>query len=212
MFARIHDKLGTAGLVVALVALIAALGGTAIAAVDRLSKQEKKEVTKIAKKYAGPAGATGPQGPAGPAGAPGPQGPEGPVGPQGEEGEQGEEGPPGPTETKLPSGKTSTGNWAFATKSHAAYLIVNFPLRVEPEPQYHWLGVGGSNPNCPGTASNPKAAPGHLCFYAVEVANVSGPELVAASTADTTSGWVGEFIPSGESEGYGYGSWAVTAQ
>ena len=214
MFTRIHDKLGTAGLVVAVVALVAALTGTAFAAVDRLSSQEKKEVKKIAKKLVvpGPAGAQGPAGPQGPAGAPGTPGAPGQDGQDGEEGPEGPQGPAGPTETKLPTGKTSTGDWAFATKGHADYLTINFPLNVVPAPEYHWLGKEGTDPNCPGTATDPKANPGHLCIYALEVANVSGPELVGASTADATSGWVGEFVPQGEAEGYGYGSWAVTAK
>ncbi|HEV2790541.1 MAG TPA: hypothetical protein VGV69_04500 [Solirubrobacterales bacterium] len=212
MFTRIHDKLGTAGLVVAVTALIAALGGTAFAAVDRLSSQEKKEVKKIVKKFTPPLGAPGAPGPTGPQGAPGTPGAPGQDGQDGEEGPEGPQGPAGPTETKLPSGKTLTSNWAFATKGHAAYVDINFSLRVTPEPEYHWLGVGGSDPNCPGTATDPQAAPGHLCIYALEVANVEGPNLIGASTADTTSGWVGEFVPEGEAEGYGYGSWAVTAK
>jgi hypothetical protein len=208
MFTRIHNKLGTAGLVVAIVALIAALAGTAFAAVDKLSPREKKEVTKIAKKFA----TGGLQGPAGPVGPIGPKGDAGPRGEGGPEGKEGEQGPAGPTETKLPEGKTSTGNWAVAVKGHSDYLVINFPLRVEPAPVYHWLGTGGSNPNCPGTAADPKAAPGHLCIYAVNYTNLgSEPDLIAASTADLTSGWVGEVIPGGEAEGYGYGSWAVTA-
>jgi hypothetical protein len=210
MFSRMHNKLGTAGLVVAIVALVAAVGGTAIAALPGLNAKQKKQVTTIAKKFAGQDGAQGIQGPVGPQGSPGPAGA---PGSEGDEGPQGPIGPAGPTETKLPSGKTSTGNWALAVKGHSDYLTLNFPLRVEPQPEaWHWLGVGGSNANCPGTPQDPKAAPGHLCIYAVELANLSGPELVAGSTTDPTSGWVGEFIPGGEAEGYGYGSWAVTAK
>jgi collagen triple helix repeat protein len=219
MLSRIHQKLGAAGLVVAIVALIVALAGTAIAAVGLNSKQ-KKEVTKIAKKFAGkqgPAGSQGVPGAAGAKGATGPAGSKGATGPAGSKGATGpagatgEEGPPGPTETVLPAGKTSTGDWAFAAKGHADYLVINFPLKVVPAPEYHWLGKEGTNPNCPGTDQEPKAAPGHLCIYALEVANVEGPNLIGSSTADKTSGWVGEFVPKGEAEGYGFGSWAVKA-
>ena len=59
MIERIHQKLGTAGFVIAIVALIAALGGTALAAA-KLNGTQKKEVEKIAKKYAGKPGAAGP--------------------------------------------------------------------------------------------------------------------------------------------------------
>lgn len=88
MLSRIHNKLGTAGLVVAVIALVAALAGTAIAAAGLNSKQ-KKEVTKIAKKYAGKNGAPGATGPAGP------QGPKGDTGAAGKDGTNGTNGTDG---------------------------------------------------------------------------------------------------------------------
>src|SRR3954470_13970370 len=100
MLKRIHDKLGTAGLVVAVVALVVALTGTAFAAKKFITKQE---AIKIAKKYAGKNGAPGAQGSKGDTGASGAQGP------KGDQGGKGEEGPPGPTETLLPIGKTEIG-------------------------------------------------------------------------------------------------------
>ena len=81
-FSRMHDKLGTAGLFVAIAALVAALAGTALAA-GGLTKQQEKQVTKIAKKYAGKPGAQGPQGP------------QGPAGPAGAKGDPGAQGAPG---------------------------------------------------------------------------------------------------------------------
>jgi Collagen triple helix repeat (20 copies) len=216
MIRRIHDKLGTAGLVIAVVALVAALGGTAFAAAG-LNGKQKKEVKKIAKQFAGKPGTNGAQGPkgdtgpAGPAGNPGKEGARGPAGETGAAGEDGACSASVP-QCVLPSGATLTGDWAFATKGHAAYLQVSFPLRVVPKPSWHWIGKGGPTADCPGSAADPKAAPGNLCFYALEIANVNAePNLVGASTADETSGWVGEFVPEGEAEGYGYGSWAVTA-
>lgn len=93
MISRIHNKLGTAGFVVAIVALIAALGGAAIAAAPKLNSTQKKEVKKIAQTEAkkivpavGPPGATG---------ATGVAGPKGDTGATGQEGPEGEEGPPG---------------------------------------------------------------------------------------------------------------------
>src|SRR4051812_20116415 len=73
LYRRLHDRFGTAGVVIAVVALIAALGGTALAA-GGLTGKQKKEVTKIAKKYAGKpgaAGAAGANGSNGKDGAPG---------------------------------------------------------------------------------------------------------------------------------------------
>ncbi|HEU5063123.1 MAG TPA: hypothetical protein VFT79_08245 [Solirubrobacterales bacterium] len=85
MLSRLHNKLGTAGLVVSIVALVAALTGAAYAA-DKLSSQEKKEVKKIAKKFAGKRGPQGPQG------LPGPAGPAGPAGNNGANGADGADG------------------------------------------------------------------------------------------------------------------------
>jgi hypothetical protein len=102
MFSRIHDRLGTAGLVVAVIALIAALSGTALAAVG-LNGKQKKEVTKIAKKYAGQPGAPGT---AGPAGAPGAAGTAGAKGDKGDAGARGEDGTDGTPGTPGADGKT----------------------------------------------------------------------------------------------------------
>ena len=49
MISKLHNRLGTAGFVVAIIALVAALSGGAYAAQQaNLSKQQKKEVKKIA--------------------------------------------------------------------------------------------------------------------------------------------------------------------
>jgi hypothetical protein len=97
MFSRIHQKLGTAGFIVAIVALIAALTGAAIAA-GGLTKSQEKRVTAIAKKYAGkkgkrgPAGQPGAPGPAGPQGVPGAKGDAGAPGAPGKDGADGDDG------------------------------------------------------------------------------------------------------------------------
>jgi len=221
MFSRIHNKLGTAGLVVALVALVAALSGAAFAAVDKLSPQEKKEVGKIVKKeikkfapkpvpaVAGPAGPKGDTGPAGPKGDTGAVGPEGPPG------EEGPVGPPGPTETKLPSGKTLKGLWDFqAEGSPLALLTISFPLRiVEPTPAWHWIGEGeSSTEECPGSAEDPKALPGHFCIYAQNLSPASASFPNELAGFDASAGWRGEFSIEESKAAFGYGSWAVTAE
>jgi hypothetical protein len=88
MFSRIHQKLGTAGLVVAIVALLVALTGAAYAA-GGLTKSQEKRVTAIAKKYAGKKGAKGAAGPQGTAGPQGQQGAQGSPGPAGKDGTDG---------------------------------------------------------------------------------------------------------------------------
>lgn len=211
MLHRMHNKLGTAGLVIAVVALIAALAGTAFAAVDKLSGAEKKEVKKIAKQFAGKPGAQGLTGPQGAKGDPGPKGDQGERGPEGPEGKEGGEGPPGPTETSLPSGKTLTGLWDFqANFSETTLVSINFPLRVEPPPTFHWIGLGEpSTTECPGTAQDPEAAPGQLCVYGQELHDMffSFPNNLSIFEF----GWRGEFASNEDAKGWGFGSWAVTA-
>lgn len=89
MLRRLHDRLGTAGVVISVIALVAALTGTAFAASGALTSKQKKEVTKIAKKYAGKPGAQGAAGPQGPAG---PKGDSGSAGKDGANGTNGTNG------------------------------------------------------------------------------------------------------------------------
>jgi Collagen triple helix repeat (20 copies) len=125
MFKRIHQKLGTAGFLIAIVALVAALGGTAFAAA-KLNGTQKKEVEKIAKKYAGKPGANGA---AGPAGAVGPAGPKGDAGSAGSNGTNGTNGKDGTsvTNTALAKGSAtcSEGGAEFKVGTGAATHACN---------------------------------------------------------------------------------------
>jgi len=195
MFSRIHNKLGTAGLVVAIVALVAALTGAAYAASDNhLSGGEKKEVKKIAKKFAGKPGATGPTGPAGPAGAAGPTGPAGAEGKPGADGKAGATGPTGPTgktgatgatgptgltgeagpcteanpECVLPSGATLSGHWSYGELLEVAFAAssISFNVPLEEAPELVYVKEGEEEvEGCPGSVSEPAADPGVLCVY-----------------------------------------------
>jgi hypothetical protein len=204
MFARIHEKMGTAGLVIAVIALSAALTGTAVAAAG-LSSSQKKQVIKIAKKYAGKQGPQGVQGSQGPKGEPGPKGERGPAG---------EEGPPGPTETILPAGKTETGLWGFTGKEVLSqFLVVSFPLRLESAPIFHFLPEGAAATSaCPGTPEKPEAAPGQLCVYTKTEFEIGSPTGIGSYTADPQSGVTAEVPINAGAEGYATGSWAVTAE
>lgn len=147
MLSRIHNKLGTAGLVVAVIALVAALAGTAIAAAGLNSKQ-KKEVKKIAKQFAGKPGATGPQGPAGAQGPKGDTGAKGDKGDQGAQGAQGIQGVPGQNGTfstePLPSEQTLTGMWSAAGgEGDVALATISFPIEVIPAPTALYEFVSG---------------------------------------------------------------------
>lgn len=177
MLSRVHNKLGTAGLVVAIVALVAALTGVAFAAAGLNSKQ-KKEVKTIAKQFAGKPGATGPAGPAGPQGPKGDQGAQGNEGPEGEPGPPGAPGNPGEAgmcsaaepECKLASGGTLTGIWsASGGKSDNADAVISFPVRVSPAPTAVYPGeLAGISPigykleNGQAKVFGPKPAPGNL--------------------------------------------------
>jgi hypothetical protein len=101
MFSQIHEKLGTAGFIIAIVALVAAMSGGAYAASKGLSGKEKKQVKSIAKKEAKKF--AGKQGPQGVQGVPGPQGPQGP---QGARGAIGPTGSPGMDGTSGADGKS----------------------------------------------------------------------------------------------------------
>ncbi len=111
MIARLHDRIGTAGLVVAVVALVAALSGAAYAASGGLTPKEKKEVKRIAKSFQG-------VGPAGPQGAPGANGKDGANGTNGVDGAAGTNGVDGKsiiagTEAPDPEGPCVEGGTWF---------------------------------------------------------------------------------------------------
>jgi hypothetical protein len=133
MFSKLHERLGTAGLVVAVVALVVALAGTAFAA-TKLNSTQKKEVKKIAKKYAGK---PGPQGPAGLQGAPGAKG---------DKGDKGDPGTPGQDGTS-PVGTSFTGSKTVGsvtcTEGGVEYtggkLVCNGKKGVQGEPGNPWV-------------------------------------------------------------------------
>jgi hypothetical protein len=220
MFSRIHNRLGTAGLVVAIVALIAALAGTAFAAVDTLSNVEKKEVKKIAKKFAGKSGATGPVGPQGPQGNPGAPGSPGAPGEDGDDGAEGEDGVCSvsiPT-CVLPAGATVTGVWGIASKgSERAYAPISFPLRLASEPtEIQLIGPDGSSPTpteeCPGSVEEPKAKEGFVCIYQ-STGSLSNIQFLDYIPESLRNGVVLDpKIEDTAVEARTHGSWAVTGK
>jgi hypothetical protein len=248
MFSRIHEKLGTAGFVIAIVALVAALTGTAIAAAG-LNSTQKKEVKKIAKKVAkqgpaGPAGAAGKDGTNGANGANGTNGTSGAAGKSVKTGSEpagancteggiwvevegsgtkeyvcdGESATSGGPQTALQAGETQTGVWSFlGINVFGAFSNISFPLRVEDVPTFHFIQAPpatNTDPECPGSASDPQAEPGALCVYAVEMANAgTGPyRTYADNQIDLNSGQIMEFkLDDKTAEAYGAGSWAVQA-
>lgn len=231
MISRIHSKLGTAGLVVAIVALVVALTGVAVAATG-LNGKQKKEVKKIAKQFAGQDGAPGAIGPPGPKGDPGQKGDTGNEGKQGVPGVPGDDGEDGACSAQnpictLPPEATETGAWAFGNSpgTGVQQVSVSFNLQLEAAPEVHVIQANGEEkyfdevasefkerpqPLCPGTVDVPSAEPGVLCLYAKNEGNVTFAGYPSGPISFTTGAVIG-FLPSGVGS-FAYGTWAVTAE
>lgn len=229
MISRIHSKLGTAGLVVAIVALVAALTGAAFAA-GGLTGQQEKQVKKIAKKFAGKNGATGPQGPAGAPGGKGDTGAQGKQGNQGEPGEDGEDGIDGEDgacseanpECVLPSGATETGAWGTGPQGRPSVTPISFNLQLADAPSgMHFVNEAGEElneeappvfetpVNCLGTVQAPTAPAGELCLYAAIESEISFNIFGGLDQLFTTG--ASAFFSGGPGS-FGVGTWAVTAE
>lgn len=234
MISRIHSKLGTAGLVVAIVALVVALTGVAVAATGLNSKQ-KKEVKNIAKQYAGKPGAQGPAGAKGDTGAKGDPGAKGDQGIQGIQGKQGNQGVPGEDgacseanpSCVLPSGATETGTWLLGTDDGPSGVPLSFNLQLAEAPEaLHYVNAAGlervfvpgegiknvTAVTCLGSAEEPTAPAGHVCVYAEEeeLAALPGYVPIGALRKLYTTG--ATFFFSLEPGDFAVGTWAVTAK
>ena len=158
---------------------------------------------------------TGPPGRQGTQGVMGLQGPAGQPGGPGIQGGRGIQGPPGPFVATLPSGKTLTGD--YRTTSEGGVFVADtqsFAFPLASKPSVNFVGIGATPPpQCPGTASSPKAAPGNLCLYATEgsisatAVNIFNPETNEGPDASPR----GFSIADADSDTFSTGSWAVTA-
>ena len=225
----------TPSMVIALIALFVALGGTGYAAFkipkNSISSQhvvngslQKVDISKNAltalKGKAGPRGIRGEVGPAGPQGSTGLQGA---TGPQGSKGDKGATGAPWPYNNALPSGTTAKGVFApggtGAGGGSIAQEGVSFGWVMADFPVIHYVDLGATPPaECPGTPTDPRAQPGHLCLYEADGANVSGvcvfnpAHTNDPSCAATALRGFGIGITSMTSGDFWLqGSWAVTA-
>lgn len=163
MISKLHQRLGTAGFIIAIVALVAALSGGAYAASGTLTGKQKKEVKKIAqkeaKKYAGKPGAPGAPGAKGDTGANGTAGGNGTNGKSvvlvnqspggcneggftyevegsGRQNEvcNGEEGPPGQTGFTATLPSNKTETGTWAaTFNHEGSAPISFPIPLAAE-------------------------------------------------------------------------------
>jgi hypothetical protein len=227
MISRIHSKLGTAGLVVAIVALVVALTGVAFAATG-LNGKQKKEVKKIAKQFAGQDGAPGAVGPAGPQGVKGDTGPEGKQGAPGQAGKNGEDGEDGACSEAnpvctLPAGATETGVWALGTDDGPSIVPITFNLPLaQPSTAIHYVNKAGEErtafeeawhatpENCMGSEDEPTAPEGEICIYADEENNGALPGYLGAHPLFSKLFTSGATFFYSIGEGWAWGTWAVT--
>lgn len=176
MFMQVRERLGGAGLVVAVIALIVALGGGAYAASATqsakkssagLTKKQEKQVIALIKANAksAPAGAVGPQGAAGTPGA------KGDKGAQGEKGIQGEKGEDGTNGTNGTNGKSAKVT-PVAPAASECQGLGGALVEVEPEPAAEV---------CNGKEGSPWTAGGKLPVGSTE----TGTWSLNATTEDT---------------------------
>jgi hypothetical protein len=119
----------------------------------------------------------------------------------------------------LPAGKTETGAWYVLTNvdsfggalPNEGFAPVSFAIPLErpgEEEDVHVLTAGASaTTECPGSFTEPAAAPGELCVYTKEERGTPGFLEV---DPDATGGVVLVF-KGASGEGVAFGSWAVTA-
>jgi hypothetical protein len=148
------------------------------------------------------------------------QGAKGATGAQGVQGVQGVQGPAGPFPTgDVPSGTTIRGNFALSGGTDAsaiAYsgLSLGFSLASAPTP--HWIAAGTTPPpECPGTASAPAAAAGHLCIYeSGNFGTINSRQVCSLDTCGNTANRWGAWLrlATGGTADFGArGTWAVTS-
>lgn len=125
----------------------------------------------------------------------------------------GKNGQTGFTET-LPPGKTLKGTWATGAQSLEVPVSVErvpisfgIPTAAAPGAVTYFKKEEETEEGvCPGTAAEPKAAPGNICVYTAEEENVG----LAGNTQPTPFGVVLAFNVT--ELGFAAGSWAATAE
>jgi hypothetical protein len=114
--------------------------------------------------------------------------------------------------------KTIQGNYAGGavadSSSDSAWESISWGFDLRTAPVEHFIPAGGTPPaSCPGTAINPKAAPGHLCVYEAVATNSSVQLFTGTTGGGGASRW-GEglwIISAAAGNFFSYGTWAVTA-
>jgi hypothetical protein len=134
-------------------------------------------------------------------------------------GPRGPEGPGGSNPDKLPSGKTLRGRFDAAdpanqTSGAAVFDSISFGAQLAAAPTRTIVLNPPGPAQCPGTVDDPQAAPGQLCLYVGDRANLSSFDTIVdgVKTGGTTRQGAGVVAISSAAGPYGArGSWAVTA-
>jgi hypothetical protein len=216
--------------VLATLALFAALGGSSYAAVKITGKDikngsiAKRDLSRAIRTQLAAAGVAGPQGAPGAKGQPGAAGPRGVAG---EPGEPGADGAPGlglSEDQTLPSGATLTGSFAAAA-AVGEYGIAEIGFRprlsapISVADLEYMSKDASPTIECPGTATEPAAAAGHLCVYAAASVEMDFIGLfdIASSLGDGASPrgavafWEAVDEDTTNAHARVWGTWAVTA-
>jgi hypothetical protein len=157
---RSNGHLPSPAMVVSLIALFFALGGVGYAkkVIHLIDGSTIKKGSIQLDRLSGTARAAL----KGNRGLQGVQGLQGGQGPKGDPGVKGDPGPPGPYPAVLASGKTIKGAF-YLTTTVTSY---SFGFSLPSVPTVHVRPFGASaSAECPGSAADPQAAPGHLCLY-----------------------------------------------
>ncbi|MDC0359078.1 collagen-like protein [Oligoflexia bacterium] len=112
----------------------------------------------------------GPKGAQGVKGDTGDSGDQGVKGDKGDQGDKGDRGADGPLVSSLPSAVTIRGDFYASMQALGAGQVVfdshSFGFEFSTAPAAHYMRANLPPTSvCPGTPSQPEAAPGHLCVY-----------------------------------------------
>jgi hypothetical protein len=158
-----------------------------------------------------------------PAGPQGPQGPQGPKGDPGPQGAKGDKGDPGVPSGVLPSKETIRGVYLLqfhtASVGSAGVTAISFGAELSFAPSAapaNFIKAGqGPTANCPGSPSDPQAAPGNVCVYEQAETNTAVARLfrISSSTVDAADRYGVGLIKyaAGTGAAQSWGTWAVTA-
>ena len=96
-----------------------------------------------------------------------------------------------------------------------AYQSISFGFELASAPTPHYVASGAVPPaECPGTAANPIALPGHLCLYEWSQFNASGFTFIGADQVNAATRWGVALLLQSASPSlnfYSRGTWVVTA-